>query len=216
MRAFFHRNVLVIFLGCLFGLAAVSYGVVTADQQRELAAQAQEIADLEAQMRAQVSGAQAEQESVVDNALGTETRRVSQDTEVITEFLDLATSWESGEEYSAARESVMRRYKLDPGSQFMSTYFQEPVFNTDSSGNRFYVVDVEGLNSSLSSVDVKVLGVEGTKYRYMVLADIAASSNDGKGSATTTSVIYLTVDGEQVVTDVSGYASVSGALTSGS
>lgn len=216
MRAFFYRNVLVILLAGLFGVAAVTYGVVTINQQLELDAQAQEIADLEAQMRAQVSGAKSDQQAVVDNALGTSAERVAEDTEAITEFLGLVTSWGSGKEYTEARESVMRRYGLDPRSQFMSTYFQEPVFNTDSSGNRYYVVDVEGLNSSLSSVDVKVLGVEGTKYRYMVLADISSSSNDGKASATRTSVIYLTVDGEQAVTEVSGYASATGALTSAS
>ena len=203
-------------LAALFAMAAVTYGASTTSQQQELDAQMEEIADLEAQMRTQVSGAKAEQQSVVDNALGTNAARIEDDTETITEFLGLVTSWGSGEEYTAARESVMRRYGLDPRSQFMSTYFQEPVFNTDSSGNKFYVVDVEGLNSSLSSVDVKVLGVEGTKYRYMVLADIASSSNDGKATATRTSVIYLTVDGEQAVTEVSGYASTAGALTSAS
>ena len=56
--------------------------------------------------------------------------------------------------------------------------------------------------------------MEGTAYRYMVLTEIASSSIDGKARATTTSVIYLTMDGEQVLSDVSGYASVAGARTS--
>lgn len=214
MREFLQRNVIVLLLAGLFTLSAVGYGLTLTNHQNQLGAQKQTIAELEGRMRAGVSESEEEQRAVVNDALGTDAARVAEDTAAITEFLGTVTTWESGQEYVEARESVMRRYGLDPRSQFMSTYFQEPVYNTDSSGNRFYVVDAEGLNSSLASVDVKVLGVEGTAYRYMVLTEIASSSIDGKARATTTSVIYLTMDGEQVLSDVSGYASVAGARTS--
>lgn len=214
MRTFFYRNVLLMLLAGVFVIVGISYIVASNTQHIEVVTQEQEIAELDAQMQAELATAKAEQQSVVDDALGTNAQRVATDTEVIRQFMKTVTTWETGEEYTEARESVVRRYKLDERSQFMRVYFQEPIFNTDSSGNKFYVVDTEGLNSSLSSIDVKVLGVSGTEYKYMVLADIGSSSNDGKAGANKTSVIYLTLDGEGLMTDVSGFASVSNSLTS--
>ncbi|MGY4541215.1 hypothetical protein ACVWY0_001124 [Arthrobacter sp. UYNi723] len=214
MRAFFYRNALILLLAGVFVAVGISYAVVTNTQHTQVVTQEQEISELDAQMKTELATARADQQAVVDSALGTNAQRITADTELIRQFVKTAVTWKSGEEYTAARASLKRKYKLDEGSQFMKVYFQEPVFNTDTSGNKFYVVDTEGLNSNLSSVDVKALGVAGTAYKYMVLADIGSSSNDGKASATTTSVIYLTLDGEGRMTDVSGFASVSKALTS--
>ncbi|MET3172846.1 UNVERIFIED_ORG: hypothetical protein ABIB52_000674 [Arthrobacter sp. UYCu721] len=214
MRTFFYRNALILLLAGVFVAVGISYAVVTNTQHTQVVTQEQEISELDAQMKTELATARADQQAVVDSALGTNAQRITADTELIRQFVKTAVTWKSGEEYTAARDSLKRKYKLDEDSQFMKVYFQEPVFNTDTSGNRFYVVDTEGLNSNLSSVDVKALGVAGTAYRYMVLADIGSASNDGKASATKTSVIYLTLDGEGQMADVSGFASVSKALTS--
>jgi hypothetical protein len=214
MRAFFYRNALMLILAAVFVASGIAYVVTVTGHHAESASQQQQIADLDAQMQADRAAAKANQQAVVDDALGTNARRVTTDTALIREFVRTVVTWKSGEEYAAARESVMRRYKLTPESQFMKVYFQEPVSNRDSSGKTFYAVDADGLNSSLGTVDVKVLGVSGTAYRYMVLADIASSSNDGKASASRTSVIYLTLDSEGVMSEVSGYAAGAKALSS--
>jgi hypothetical protein len=206
MRTFFYRNALMLILAAVFVASGTAYVVTVTGHQTESASQLQQIAELDAQMQTKLAAAKAKQQSVVDDALGINARRVTADTTAIREFVKTVATWKSGEEYAAARESVMRRYKLAEDSQFMKVYFQEPVSNRDSSGKTFYAVDVDGLNSSLGTVDVKVLGVSGTAYRYMVLADIASSSNDGKASASRTSVIYLTLDSEGVMSEVSGYA----------
>ncbi|MFJ2662597.1 hypothetical protein [Arthrobacter koreensis] len=202
-------------LGGLFTFVGVSYAVMNAQQYAEINAQEQQVAALEERMQAELSTAEAARQTVVDSALGASGERIAGDTKQIHEFVKKAVTWGSGTEYAEARESLMRRYSLGEDTQFMREYFQEPVYNTDSSGQRFYLVDAEGLNSQLGSIEVKSLGVLGTEYRYMVLADITSSSNDGKASATRTSVIYLTLDGEGAMSDVSGYASVSAPLTSG-
>jgi hypothetical protein len=214
MRTFFYRNALLLILAGVFVASGIAYFATVAGQQAESASQQQEIADLDARMQTQLAEAKAKQQSVVDDSLGTNARRVTADTAAIRQFVKTVATWKTGAEYAAARDSVMRRYKLSQDSQFMKVYFQEPVSNRDSSGKTFYAVDADGLNSSLGMVDVKVLGVSGTEYRYMVLADIAASSNDGKATATRTSVICLTLDGEGVMSDVSGYASGTRVLTS--
>ena len=214
MRTFFYRNALLILLAGVFIIAGVSYFVVTGSQQEQVAAQDKQITELDQQMQARLKSARDEQQAVVDAALGTSAQRINSDTAVIRDFVKTVATWRTGEEYAAARESVIRKYKLKEDSQFLKTYFQEPVFNTDSSGNRIYYVDTQGLNSSLTSMEVVPLGVSGTEYRYMVLADLGSSSNDGKASADKTSVIYLTMDGEGAMTNVSGFASVSGARVS--
>lgn len=214
MRGFFYRNALVLILGAVFVLVGAAYLVSTGTHRVTVVTQQQEIAELDATMQTKLAAAKAEQQAVVDDVLGTNAARVAQDTEVIREFIGTATTWKNGEEYTSARESLMRKYKLGEDSQFLKVFFPKPISNTDSSGNKFYVVDTEGLNSRLSSIDPKVLGVSGTQYKYMVLADISSSSKDGKASANKTSVIYLTLDGEGLVTDVSGYASVSKPLGS--
>ncbi|MCB5280370.1 hypothetical protein [Arthrobacter sp. ES1] len=214
MRTFFYRNALLLILAGVFVASGIAYAVTITGQHATVASRQQEPADPDAQMQADLAAAKAKQQAVADDALGTSTRRVTADTEVIRQFVNTVATWKDGAEYAAARESVMRRYKLDKDSQFMKVYFQEPVANRDSSGKTFYAVDADGLNSNLSSVDVKVLGVSGTSYRYMVLADIASSSNDGKASASRTSVIYLSLDGDGVMSEVSGYASAAKALNS--
>lgn len=214
MRTFFHRNALLLILAAVFVAAGISYVAAINTQHTEAVTQERKIAELDARMQTELAAAKAEQQTVVDDVLGTNAQRVTADTEVIRQFMKTVATWKTGEEYTAARESVMRKYKLDAKSQFMRVYFQEPVSNTDSSGNKLYVVDTEGLNSSLTSIDAKVLGVSGTEYKYMVLANISSSSNDGKGRANKTSVIYLTLDGEGQMRDVSGFASVSEPLTS--
>lgn len=214
MRTFFQKNALLILLAGIFAIVTVSYFVVTTTHETEVVTQEQEITELDGQMQAELAAAEAEQQAVVDEALGTNAGRIDADTVLIREFLQTVTTWETGEEYEAARESVLRRYALDEESQFMQVYFQEPVYNTDSSGNRYYVVDTQGLNSALSSIDVLPLGVTGTEYRYMVLTDISSTSDDGEANASKTSVIYLTLDGEGTFSEVSGFASVSTPLTS--
>lgn len=214
MRAFFYRNALMILLAGLFVTTGISYAVVTGNQQTEVVALEEDVEKLDQQMQEELVKAEAEQLAVVDEVLGTSAQRIDTDTTLIRDFVSTMATWSTGEEYAAARESLTRKYGVDENSQFMQVYFQEPIFNTDSSGNRIYYVDTQGLNSSLASMDVKPLGVVGTEYRYMVLADLGSSSNDGKGSANKTSVIYLSVDGEGTVREVSGYASVSGARTS--
>ena len=214
MLTFLQKNVLLLLLAGVFAVVAVSYFVVSTNHESEVVTQEQEIAELDAQMETELATARAEQQAVVDDVLGTNGARIEDDTVLIREFLQTVTTWETGEEYEAARESVIRRYALDEESQFMQVYFQEPVYNTDSSGNRYYVVDTQGLNSALSSIDVLPLGVTGTEYRYMVLTDISSTSDDGEANASKTSVIYLTLDGEGTFSDVSGFASVSTPLTS--
>lgn len=214
MKRFLQRYALLLILASVFLASGVAYGVTASGHAAESAAQKQRLDDLDVQMQARLAAAKSKQQAVVDDSQGTNAARVTADTLKIREFVRTVATWKSGAEYAAARDSVMRRYKLAGDSQFMTTYFGAPVANRDSSGNTFYAVDADGLNSSLSTADVRVLGVTGTAYRYMVLADIASSSNDGKASAVRTSAIYLTLDGDGLMSDVSGYAAGGRTLNS--
>jgi hypothetical protein len=214
MRTFFNRNALLVILASVFIIVVIVFVMATTSQSDALAAEEQELSALSEEMNSQQGQAAVEREEVLDAALGFSDSRVNEDTQLVYDFVRTVVTWSSGEEYTEARESVVRKYALDEGSQFLQVYFPEPVFNTDSSGTRFYVVDTDGLNSSLASVEVLPMGVSGTAYSYMVLANVSANSNNGDATASKASVIYLTVDGEGVLSEVSGYASTSKSLRS--
>lgn len=214
MRAYFQRNALLILAAAVCAVMVMFYVAGHNARSEETAAQEAEIAELDTRLQTVLAEEEAEQQAAVDNALGTSDERVQADTVLIREFVRGAVTWDSGESYTQARDSVLRRYGLDEGSQFLQVYFPEPIYNTDTSGNRYYVVDTKKLNSSLDSVKVQPLGVSGTEYRYMVTAEISAKTAVDGHRASNTSVIYLTLDGEGTFSDVSGFASVAGPLRS--
>lgn len=210
MRSFIYRNMLVVLLAVVFVVVATTYFVVSSNQGSEVVSQETEIQKLDTEVQSKTAQIQQAQTQAQDEALGTSNKRIDTDTAIIKDFMGTVSSWKSGVEYEAARSSVLRKYALDEKSQFMTVFFPETSYNTDSSGKRYYVIDTQGMNSTLGAVSVKPQGVVGTEYRYLVLADIRASSNDNKSSSSNTSAVYLTIDGEGKLSNVSAFASVSG------
>jgi hypothetical protein len=214
MNTFFARNVaLLLGIGVLVALAAVYVSTSTSNDQT-LTEQQQQISDLEAQLAADSDEVRVAQQVIFDEVMGSSQARIDSDTEALQSFVNRVANWDSGESYEEARTSVIRKYALDENAQFMRDFFTEPVYNTDPSGKRYYVIDTDRLNSSLGQMDARVLSVSGTEYRYMVLADFTSVSNDGGTSSSQTSTIFVTVDGEGVLSDVTGYTSVEGAKSS--
>lgn len=209
MKSFIQRNVILLLLAVVFAVLAIGYGVTVSNNGREIAAAQSQLTELTVKKEAQNLDVRTEQQGVLDDVLGTDNQRLVADHKIITDLLTTMATWESGAEYTEAWEKVERKYKLPADGQFLSTFFPAPVFNTSSSGETFYLIDAQKLNSSLGSLDIKPLGVKGTAYSYMVMADIRSSSKDGKASAGNTSVIMLTLDGKGVMSDVKGFASTA-------
>lgn len=209
MKSFIQRNVVLMLLAAVLAVLSVSYFVTASANNVAITTQKTELVTLEKKQAAKATAARLEQQGVMDEVSGTDGERIVADTAIITDFLRTVATWNSGADYTAAREKLERRYKLPADGQFMTVFFPVPVYNTDTSGKTFYFIDEMGLNSTLGEIDVKSLGVKGTAYSYMVTADIRSSSKDNKTSAGNSSIIFITVDGDGVISDVKGFASTA-------
>lgn len=184
-------------------------------QDQTLAAQAAEIADLEA-AAAEVAVTQTQQAE--ENALaglGVSPARVKKDTQTIGQFLDLAFTWYSGTGYEDAREALKDRFALTEEDPFLQDFMPPSRFNVDEAGKRYYYLDAIGLNAEpAGDLRVEVVEVMADKYRYAVMADIEmnvdGSQTDTQGreilnpSVDRRVLLYITVDTEGSVSDIVG------------
>lgn len=144
--------------------------------------------------------------SLVDGARAS---RVDDDTKILDDLADRALTWDSDRAYRQARASTMRLYGIAEDSVFMKSFLPPAPVNTDSRGNVYPYIDAAGLNSHVGDTTVRLLGVNGTSYSYMVLVDVQADSSDKQGTAVNVATIFATVDASRTVSNVTGYASTS-------
>lgn len=199
----------------ILAVTAVTGLAITMPANAELEAQKAEIASLTEQLQDASGAAQRAADASVADLLGGQLDRVEKDSAEIEELADAVFTWSSHEEYEAAREKVERVYGLGEGSDLMEAFLPPAPVTTDSLGNEYYYIDASGLNSSVGEVRTRLLGVDGVDYRYMALVTQLSKSADGGATASNTSVILVTVDGDGGLKDVSGFASASQARSSG-
>ena len=199
----------------LFLIMVLAYLLVSHTHQQALTEQQRTISALGEELT-QVSVANANaREKVAAEQNGAGPARIRADRDVIGRLLKTSLTWESNAEYIAARESVMRTYKLSPQSQFMRTFLPPPPMNKDKDGNEYSYIDAAKLNSSVGAFEPKLLSVKGTEYRYVVLTTVNVSSESGRGTATRVATIPVTVDGEEKISDLTGFAATKAARRSG-
>lgn len=203
----------------IIGAAVLSATLLTgqlllATEEGKLEADEQTLESLQSEIRtaqAQTDAAAVDAASVLS---GAQADRVKADTELIEDLADRALTWFDHESYVEARESTMRAYGLTPDSTFMTSFLPPAPVNLDSKGAEYPYIDAAGLNSRATSTHVRLLSVDGVDYSYMALIDVAASSSDGLGSASNVATVFLTIDSDGAITDLSGYAATSTPATS--
>lgn len=201
--------------GAVLVLTSIVSGVTVAGQNEAAAAQQVQLDDVAAQVEAAQSGTKDLDAQLSLQASGANADRVAADTETIGELLKRSLTWESHEEYTEARESTMRVYGLSEDSAFMQSFLPEAPVNRDSQGNEYAYIDAAGLNSSVADFRVKVLSVDALRYRYMALVDVQGKSSDGLGTSVNVATVFVTIDGEGEVSEISGFASTSQPRASG-
>lgn len=223
-RGFWPRNMWVLLLLALFVAGTIGFGAVHSADQRAQDAQSARIVQLEAEIARAEHRDAASPDDAVRRTLGVDPARVASDSAEIQDLLRIATTWDSGEKYEAARESLKRKYKLTETDDFLTTFMPPSRFNVDSGGRRYYYIDALGLTSQLDSdVEVEVMSVRGTTYRYAVIAEVLASSSvtDAKGTqglvsaASRKTLVYVTTDSEGRVNELTGFPASGATRTSG-
>lgn len=223
-RGFWTRNMWVLLLLALFVTGAIGFGTAYSANQHAQDAQSARIVQLEAEIARAEHRDAASSDDAVRRALGVDPARVASDSAEIQDLLRIATTWDSGEKYEAARESLKRKYKLTETDDFLTNFMPPSRFNVDSRGTRYYYIDTLGLKSQLDSdVQVEVKSVRGTTYRYAVIAGVLASSSvtDAKGTqglvstASRKTLVYVTTDGEGGVSELTAIPASGATRTSG-
>lgn len=187
-------------------VTALGYGAISANLKNEQSARDHELHERERELTARERQLLDESQQAYDELLGTDHGRIARDSEIIEELLDTALTWDDEDSYTLARESVMYHYDLDETSHFVQTYLQESPVNTDAAGNTYSYINAAGLNSKLGGIDTQVLSVVRTDYRYLVSVTAESVSNDGGSTAANTSVVFVTIDGDGDISEISGYA----------
>jgi hypothetical protein len=213
---FWARNRWVLLLGGLVAIGVVLAGANAAARSTTLAAQKSQIRSLEASSSHETQRKTDVSEKNGLEGLGVSASRIRTDTATIGQLLTIAFTWDSGEAYETARESLQDRFDLSERSAFLQTFMPPSRFNRDVNGKRYYYIDAVGLNSMLGrNIDAEVVAVTGTRYRYAVMADVVVSADgpaqtDGPGpslpqsTATRRVLLYVTVDARGAVSELVG------------
>ncbi|WP_026820068.1 hypothetical protein [Arthrobacter castelli] len=221
------RNLAVLVLVVLLLAAGLLAFSERASQVQALAAQQQKIDQLSSELKHQQQRNAEAAEQNAFKALGITASRLDEDAEVINSLLSMAFTWDSGLEYAQARQSLIERFNLNADGEFLSDFMPPAKFNQDAEGKRYYYIDAAGLNSAVGEdVDIELVKVRATEYRYAVLADIEVSSDapvkvDAQGekqpvpTATRRLLLYVTVNGGGEVSDLSGVPASGTTRTSG-
>ncbi|NEA20724.1 hypothetical protein [Streptomyces halstedii] len=207
------RNLAVLATAVVLAVVATVAVATWSSQRAALAEQEAQINDVESHL-ASIQKKNAEQmDADVMEALGVSRNRLSTDGERIMSLLSVAFTWDSGQSYEAARESLKNRFGLTENETFLKSFMPPSRFNEDAHGRRYYYIDTVGLNSALGAdPGIEVVDVTAGVYTYAALADIevtsdAASQNKASKASVTAhrrALLFVTVDAQGKVSNLSG------------
>ncbi|MFD9867486.1 hypothetical protein ACFXI8_23680 [Streptomyces niveus] len=210
---FLRRNLSVLVTAAVLTAVATAAGVTWDSQQAALTEQEAEIDKAEEQVETIQKKNTERVNADVLAALGVSQNRLSTDGERIKSLLSMAFTWDSGQSYEAARESLKSRFGLTENGTFLKSFMPPPRFNEDAQGRRYHYIDTVGLNSALGAdPDIEVVDVEAGIYTYAILADVEATSDAvsqnkaSKASVTAhrRALLFVTVDAQGEVSNLSG------------
>lgn len=210
---FARRNALVLVLAVVLAIVVTVTGLTWVARSSTLDAQDQRIDELEGQLQAEELATSEQVEQNVLEALGVSTDRLAGDTVIIGRLVETAFTWDSGPAYEAARADLKEHYALPEDEPFLEQFMPPSRFNEDASGQRYYYIDTQGMNSTVTEEpDIEVVRVSAGEYTYAVLVDVSITSdavtqnnaNPSRVTAQRTMLLFLTVDAEGDVLDLSG------------
>lgn len=210
---FARRNALVLAVAAILATASVVTGMTWGSQQAVLDAQGQRIGGLEGQLKSAELAKSEQVEQNVLEALGVSQGRIDKDRPVIDRLVRTAFTWDSGQSYESARADLKERHNLSEDQPFLQQFMPPSRFNEDDLGKRYYYIDTQGMNSSVAlDPDIEVVKVNADQYTYAVMVDVSITSdavirnnaNPGSVSTQRRMLLFLAVDAEGTVSNLSG------------
>lgn len=210
MTQFFRRNFIPLLLVLACVVAGASMAASVAAHARSLDEQQRRIIALNDEIKTNQETKSQIEHKVARQSLGVDPARVEKDTKTINDLLHRAMDWSSYAEYEQNRSEIMTKYHLDEKSSFMRSFLPPSPVTTDGEGKKYPYIDAAGLNSTLRSAEVEVTGTKGPAYNYAVMATVSSTSADDEATASRTSPVFLTINGNGQIKDLEGYAAKSG------
>jgi len=218
VRGWVQHNIARTFLLVLVVVVTVVMSVTWVSRQGEITAQEDRISQLEADLQQQERINAEQVEANVLEGLGMDQGRVARDSTQLEQLAEAIFTWDSGKTYEQARTTVKDRFDLTEDDEFMQTFMPPSRYNEDSSGQRHYYIDAAGVNSSVADVNSSVVEVSAGDYTYAVTVQVQVGSDAVSGSnipnVTRSALLFVTMDAEGEITDLSGVPASNSTRTS--
>lgn len=208
---FLKKNLLSIILAVLAIGLVCGLAVVYTNQQSTLADQKDQIAELQSKKESAQAKADANVKSLVTDVTGYDSTRKLNDDVKMRQLFKTAFSWDSGEAYKTARETVMKNYGIPEDSQFMTgvmaplTEYEVAGYKgTEGDGRKHNYIDDNALNMSFTDMKSSVTNIDDGTYTYFAV--VTTSSKDEKSaSASADVVVTYTMDKDGNIGNLSAY-----------
>lgn len=189
------KNIVFIVLSVGFMLGMIVSGVISVRTlEDDIVAQEQAIENLEKDIAYKTADVETQQADVVQATTGFDEERVEKDTEIAESFISTVMTWDTWDEYEAARQECMSVYGLSPDSDFMQIFMPE-VPNSTLEGKDYNSIDTYGLNVKFEELTPYVTNINAGTYSYFSLVEW--STHDANGAeAVTTSIFTYSVDAD--------------------
>lgn len=162
------------------------------------------INDLTAQIAEQKSLNDMADNRVVYEDNGVNAIKVEEDRHAIESFCQLAFTWNSYADYTAARDMMLESYHVPEDSYFMRTFFPEMEEYTGEDGVLTNDIDRLHINCSFEKCTIHLSNMFGDTYSYIVFVDFSSQSQNYY-EATSRACVFVTLDAQQNMSAISAY-----------
>lgn len=212
-KGFLRRNGWLVAMAAILAVLVTVTGLTWVSESAQAQARQTRIEGLQGELEQAQRKNSERIETDVLTALGVSRSRLNRDAPILADLARTAFTWDSGESYEQARGRIKDRFKLTEKDAFLTDFMPPSRYSTDAQGKRYYYIDAQGMNSSLKgdpTIDLIKVVAGDYQYAVVVTVDVTSdavqrnNSNKGQYSATRQALIFVTVDAQGQVSDVSG------------
>lgn len=173
---FLQVGLLPIISALALGATGISYGLASSEHTAVLSRQSNQISDLSNKIAAIEADHAAKEAASNMDASGFSQDRKLKDDDKMEAFMKVVTTWKSYDEYTQARDEVMKLGNLTAESTFMKNFMPDIPNTVDSAGKSINKIDVGGYNMTFVDLDTTVTGIKTTTYSYFGLVTVSSTN----------------------------------------
>ena len=147
---------------------------------KELAAQAQQIQQLNNEIATKSAAISSGNSNVVGAVTGIDLARVQTDNEIAKEFIESITTWSDYNEYVDARMNLIDKYGVQTNSNLLKVFLPEYPDVYDREGNSYNFVDYYKLGCHYRGLKAMVRDITDGVYQYFTIVT-CSGVKDGNG-----------------------------------